>query len=193
MIRGISENVLNKYGAYTDTNKLYMPYFNNNFIQERWLNDTKVKDISSKQFIDVLYGSHVFPAGGEQLIIVEGEIEALVVAESFSRSIEQIPPIVSTTCRVSFPIPMLSSSINYINSFDSIVLAFDNDTTGYRQHNFIMDTILNNKLLMFDIMGRKDNYELIKEIGYECYSHEFSRRTKKVIKKQEVSGWGFSK
>ena len=191
MIRGISQTVLDKYGAYTDSHKLYMPYIGEDFTQERNLSDdTKVRQHKADTILR-LYGSSIFDKGGEELIIVEGEIEVLVVAEAFLRTTNMIPPIVGTTCHSNIPIVMLEESLDYIKSFDKIITAFDNDYTGNLQTNWILETV-GDKSFTFDIKNCNDNYELIEEIGYDRYVHEFRNRTKRTVKKQKISGWRIS-
>jgi len=165
-----------------------MPYIGEGFTQERNLSDdTKVWRHKADRILQ-LYGSSIFDRGGEELIIVEGEIEVLVVAEAFLRTTNMIPPIVGTTCHSNIPTMMLQESLDYIKSFDKIITAFDNDFTGYSQTNWILETV-GDKSFTFDIKNCNDNYELIKEIGYDRYVHEFRNRTKRTVQKQEISGW----
>lgn len=115
-MRGISKSVLEAFGAYTDKDKLYMPY--TSWTQERWLNDTKVEGVISSP--SELYGAARVTTG-ETLYITEGEIEALCVAEAFHRKDGIIPPIVATTCRVAFPITMLEHNKTYFKGFDTVI------------------------------------------------------------------------
>jgi hypothetical protein len=181
-MRGISKEVLSSFNAYTDEDKLYMPY--TSWTQERWLNDTKVKEVTSKP--SELYGATRFTSGNT-LYITEGEIEALCVAEAFYRSDKEIPPIVATTCRVAFPIEMLEHNKDYFKRFDTVISLLDQDSAGFKQLVWLVNTHPNVK--EFDLLGYKDNYELIEEIGYEQYLHEMRSGTKEPVTEQKMASW----
>lgn len=73
-----------------------------------------------------LFGQHLWPAGGKRLIITEGEIDCLSIAQAMNLKW----PVVSIPNGAQNAEAALKQHIEYINSFDEVVLAFDNDEPG---------------------------------------------------------------
>ncbi len=75
----------------------------------------------------LLFGQHLWlKSGGKMLVITEGEIDALSVAQAFDLSV----PVVSIPNGAGGAVKAISQHIDWIESFDKIVLAFDNDKPG---------------------------------------------------------------
>lgn len=74
-----------------------------------------------------LFGRHAFPPGGKYITITEGQDDAMAVHEMFGRQYPCVSVHSSSTaekdCRNDF---------EYLNSFETIVLAFDNDEPGQK-------------------------------------------------------------
>jgi len=73
-----------------------------------------------------LFGQHLWAAGGKRIIITEGEIDCLTMAQAFGLKW----PVVSIPSGVQGAYKALQRHLEYIDSFDEIVLAFDNDEPG---------------------------------------------------------------
>lgn len=75
-----------------------------------------------------LYGQHVWPAQGRRVIVTEGEIDALSVAQAFNRSW----PVVSIPNGCDGAVEAIKREMRWLDGYDEIVLWFDNDEHGRR-------------------------------------------------------------
>ena len=76
-----------------------------------------------------LFGQREFNTGGKMLVITEGEIDALSVAQaSFETNSGKIWPVVSIPS--ANQLKLLLDNRNWVRSFQTIVLWFDNDDAG---------------------------------------------------------------
>lgn len=75
-----------------------------------------------------LYGQWLWnpKVHGKQLIIVEGEIDALSVSQAYNHT----KPVVSITKGVKGAKKDLQRNLEFIQQFDEVILAFDNDEYG---------------------------------------------------------------
>lgn len=131
--RRLSKATLEKYGVtlrYDDkgevTHHMY-PYFDKHNTHVA----TKVRVVDGKQFFStgtindsVLFGQHLAPAGGKFITITEGEIDAMSVFEMMGY------PAISV--KGSSCLANIKDQYEYINSFETIILAFDTDTARTR-------------------------------------------------------------
>lgn len=132
--RGITAKTCKKYGVLTKMMKdqvLYnLPYFNNDGIQV----GNKIKKKSPKAIwwnktSDVenclLFGQNLFSKGGKYITITEGELDALAAFQLLGNQW----PVVSVK-NGSGDVNSCKKQYEYLNSFDNIVICFDNDTPG---------------------------------------------------------------
>lgn len=96
--------------------------------------------IGSVKATNELFGQSVFEAGQKFLVITTGEEDAMAFAQAlYSESTDKDgnkvaywTPVVSVTCGDGSIIKQFKANFDYINSFDKVVLAFDNDESGQR-------------------------------------------------------------
>jgi len=75
-----------------------------------------------------LYGQHLWGGGGRRLVITEGEIDALSVAQA-----QRLRwPVVSLPNGAQGAVRDLEKQIEFLESFDEVVLCFDNDEAGQK-------------------------------------------------------------
>mgnify|MGYP002700547878 FL=1 len=131
--RGISEEVAKKYGVRVVYHKdgsvaehIY-PYYNGNEIA-----GTKTRYVNNKNFRVTgtfkgtgLFGEQLYKTGGKFLTITEGECDALAVAELGIRT-----AVVSIKRGSASAVRDIRESIEFIESFEQVVIAFDNDKAG---------------------------------------------------------------
>lgn len=141
--RGIGQPVSTKYGVHTEVK--------NDFdVLARYYpstSDGKVvgfkKRLTPKEFIGIgstkatneLFGQSVFEAGQKYLVVTTGEEDALAFAQTlYSKkdNTEYWTPVVSVTCGDGSIIKQFKANYEYINSFDKVVLAFDNDDSAQK-------------------------------------------------------------
>lgn len=125
--RKISKKTLDAYGVtveYDNTGKIikhFYPYLKQDIQQASKIRMTVEKDFRWSGSNDVdLFGQHLVSAGGRMITIVEGELDALSVMEMTGY------PAVSVRSSSSV-VDDCKRAFEYINSFETIVLAFDND------------------------------------------------------------------
>lgn len=73
-----------------------------------------------------LFGQQVWGAGGKRLIITEGEIDCVTVAQVLGLKW----PVVSIKSGAPNAVKDIKAQINYVESFEEVVLMFDMDAVG---------------------------------------------------------------
>ena len=132
--RGISEATAKKYGVRIRTNSQgkviqhAYPYFTSNEITA-----VKTRHVDQKIFSwkgtpsnTGLFGEHIAPKKGKFLTLVEGECDALAGYELLGSKW----PVVSIKNGASAAVKDVKESLEFLEGFDSIVIAFDNDKPG---------------------------------------------------------------
>ena len=132
--RKLSKATLDKYGVtlgYDSEGKIlqhFYPYYD----EEGTHVATKVRIVDPKDFFisgDIkktcLFGQHLLPKGGKFITLCEGEIDAMSNYEMLG-----YPGI---GCKSSSQaLADVKQHYDYINSFDNIIIAFDNDEAGQK-------------------------------------------------------------
>lgn len=150
--RNISRNIATKYGVRIahgedgKVNKHYYPYYHN---KTGDLLGFKERDVKTKSFgINGtnrgagLFGQNIFKAGGKYLTITEGELDALAVAEMFDGKWA----VVSLKNGANGALRDIKDNLDYIESFDNVVLCFDQDDAGKEAIESVRDVISPDKL-----------------------------------------------
>jgi twinkle protein len=134
--RKIKKETATKYGVrcemYGDdvTHHEY-PYYNS----DGSLATTKIRDVATKDMWQTsgammknaqLFGQQLFPKGGKFLTITEGECDAMAAYELTGSKF----PVVSIKNGSSGAAKDIKSQFEYVDSFETIVLCFDNDPQG---------------------------------------------------------------
>lgn len=73
-----------------------------------------------------LYGQHLWSGGGKSVVITEGEIDCLSVAQAFNCKW----PVVSLANGASSVTKAIQTNLEWLSSFDKVVLCFDQDAPG---------------------------------------------------------------
>ena len=128
--RGISKRVMERFnvrsafGQDGTTSELYFP------IGDGW----KVKKTSPKDFRTVgntrdLFGRELWTSKNKALVVTEGEIDCLSVAEAYSRKYEgRLFPVVSIgSCSNA---GYFEDHMDWLDQFDEIIVWYDNDKQG---------------------------------------------------------------
>ena len=131
--RGITKDVCSffgvkvSYGSDGTIDGHYYPYVTNGVVSY------KHRVVASKQFFWVgesgdLFGMDKFQGGGKKLIITEGEIDALSVAQAHLDKYGKIYPVISMTSATGTN--KLLEHRDWIRSFQEVALWFDADDRG---------------------------------------------------------------
>jgi twinkle protein len=127
--RGITRATCEKYGVYANEQIHYYPYFN----KEGKEVARKARAVETKSFTAhgnikeaTLFGQQLFHAGGKAVTICEGELDALAAFQMNG----SLYPTVSIKNGAASAKKDCQGQYEWLNSFDSIVLAFDADEPG---------------------------------------------------------------
>ncbi len=150
--RSISKNIATKYGVRIShgengkVNRHYYPYYD---ARTNDLIGYKERGVEDKSFVfngtnkgAGLFGQNVFKSGGKYLTITEGELDALSIAEMFDGKWA----VVSLKNGASGAARDIKDNLDFIESFDNVVLCFDQDEAGQEALKAVRDIISPNKL-----------------------------------------------
>lgn len=104
-----------------------------------------------------LFGQHLWSGGGNQLIITEGEIDALSISEALNNNWE----VVSVPNGAAGAANTIKENLEWVESFKKIILAFDNDDSGRTGVDKIAQIITPGKLHVINWGKYKDANEVL--------------------------------
>ena len=171
--RGISDTVTRFFGIriqYDENRKDIKhayPYSVDKYgvVQAYKLREVEGKKFSSIGKIKGLCGQHLFPAGGRRLVITEGEIDMMSVAEMSLKKYEKIFPVVSIRSATTLKDDLMDHR-DWIRSFDEVVLCFDNDTAGKTAVDVAAKIIGFDKVKITSFGVHKDPNEILLKEGF---------------------------
>lgn len=113
-----------------------------------------------------LFGKDNFPGGGKRLIITEGEIDALSVAQASLDRYDKIYPVVSL--RSASTTKDLLTERAWIRSFQEVVLWFDDDDPGREATQKALKIIGYDKCkVVKPVKDCKDANDVLRSLSYE--------------------------
>jgi twinkle protein len=112
-----------------------------------WIGDT-----SNLQF----YGQNLFPSGGKRILITEGAIDCLTMAQLFDNKY----PVVSIPNGVNSAVRCVKDNYDYLSSFETIVLCFDMDDPGQKAARDVAEILPPGKVKIMSL-PRKDPNEML--------------------------------
>jgi twinkle protein len=131
--RGISEEIAEFFNVkveYNDDGEIVSHMYP--YSENCW----KVRKVKNKEFVwypkksvEDLFGRAKFPKGGKKLVITEGELDAMAIAQaSYDRYDGKIYPVISVPSATN--LKCLIEHRDYIRSYKEVILFFDNDEAG---------------------------------------------------------------
>jgi twinkle protein len=173
--RGISAKTAKAYGVKSKLNpdnsvsQHVYPYYEN---QE--ISGVKVRYVNNKSFVwhgspnnNGLFGEHLFKKGGKYLTITEGECDAMAVYELF----EGKWAVVSVKRGAAGAVKDIRENIEFVESFDNVVLCFDNDEAGREATKKVARILKPNKTKVVRLPeGYKDANEMLKAKKFREFS-----------------------
>lgn len=141
--RGIGQPVSAKYGVHTEienefdvVSRYYPSTVDGEIVGfKKRITPKDFAGIGSTKATNELFGQSVFEAGQKYLVIVTGEEDALAFAQAlYSKrdGAEYWTPCVSVTCGDGSIVKQFKANFEYINSFEKVILAFDNDESAQK-------------------------------------------------------------
>lgn len=116
-----------------------------------------------------LFGQRIFRSGGNQITITEGEIDALSIAEAIDGSY----PVVSIPTGAASAKGAIAKNIEYLNSFNTVVLWFDNDKAGQAALEECYSLFPAGKVKIIQTNLGKDANEVLVEHGKKALRDTF--------------------
>jgi len=113
-----------------------------------------------------LFGQSLFPSGGKRVIITEGEIDALSVAEASQEKYQKIYPVVSlpSSSATGEVLPLRE----WFRSFKEIVLFLDNDDPGHEATSKLIRILGVDKCKIVKLPPEcKDANDVLVKLGWE--------------------------
>lgn len=104
----------------------------------------------------VLFGQHIWPSKGKRVVVTEGEIDCLTISQAFNNKWPTVSiPSGSNSARSS-----LERNLEWLESFETIVLAFDEDEPGKKAVEDCVGLFTPGKVKVMSYQGFKDANEL---------------------------------
>jgi len=135
--RRISMETCKRYGVTVESgadgsiSKHHYPYHSQ---EGTTVVGTKVRNVATKDFYATgdlgtagLFGQQSFASGGKYITITEGEIDAMAAYEMNGGF-----PAVSIRSGANSAVKDIKTSLEYLETFDNVVICFDNDEAGIK-------------------------------------------------------------
>lgn len=121
--RQIMKTTVDRFGITQHCGEIIFPYFRNGILVN---NKYRTRDKKFRQERDAepcLYGRDLVPDESAELIIVEGEIDALTISQTGFLNVVSVPSGAGN-------LDWIETSFDYLDSFETIFLCFDQDRAG---------------------------------------------------------------
>ena len=141
--------------------KHHYPYYN----QKNNMVGMKTRIVASKSFFgkgdttnqNMLFGQSLFQSGGKFVTVCEGELDAMSVYEMFGMRYASVSinnGVHST--------PNIKANLEWLDSFETVVLCFDNDQAGREAVEKIAPILGPNKCKILTLAKHKDASDYLK-------------------------------
>jgi twinkle protein len=134
-----------EYGTDGKITKHHYPYFDKD---TGTAIGTKVRIVENKQFYATggfdnagLFGQQAFKGGGKYITVTEGEADAMAVNEMFDGKW----PAVSIRSGAAGAAKDIKASLEWLETFDHVVICFDNDKAGQEAAKSVLNLFTPNK------------------------------------------------
>ena len=174
--RKISLATAKKYGVKSTTlngkiDKHYYPYYNGHELA-----GTKIRK-QNKDFAWTgspkevgLFGENLFKAGGKFITLTEGECDAMAAYELMGSKW----PVVSIKSGAQGGVADVKKSLEYLESFDSVVINFDNDKVGEEAAREIAKLLTPKKAKIMTLpVDYKDANDMLRQGRHAAYVSAF--------------------
>lgn len=163
--RGIREETARKYGYTVGEFKgkpvQVAPYYDDagNLVAQKLRFPDKDFTVlgDGKAIAKLLFGRNLWKSGGKRVVVTEGEIDALSVAQAMGLSW----PVVSIPNGASGAVKSISANIEWLETYEEVVLWFDNDEPGRDAAQKCAELLSPGKVKLVQIEA-KDANELLK-------------------------------
>lgn len=109
-----------------------------------------------------LFGQHLYRTGGKMLVITEGEIDCLSVAQAMALKWA----VVSVPNGANGAVKSIKANLEWVSSYDSVILWFDNDEPGREAAHAVAPLLPPGKVKIVTTPGGyKDANDVLRELG----------------------------
>jgi len=161
-----------EYGASGQIVKHHYPYFDKDTGTQT---GTKSRIVDNKSFYASgtfdnvgLFGQQAFKGGGKYITVVEGEADALAVSEMFDGKWA----VVSIRSGASGAVKDIKQNLEWLETFENVVICFDNDKAGQEASRAVLDLFTPNKAKNV-VLPMKDAGEMLKERNVQGFIKEW--------------------
>jgi twinkle protein len=148
--RGISAAVCKRFNYGTNGDKQYAVYPDGAKVRGR----DKAFHILGKITTE-LWGLNKAKKGGRQIVITEGEIDAMSVAEAIGNW-----PVVSLPNGAQSAVKVLKANLEFLETYDKVILCFDEDEAGQAAALKCLPLFSPGKVALTDLGAYKDANEM---------------------------------
>lgn len=160
--RGITKATCEAYGVTQSGTEHYYPYTDSKGNDVAW----KIRNVPDKQFRSqgnikdaILFGQAQWNAGGKFVTITEGELDALAAYQMMGSKY----PVVSIKNGAQSAVKDCQAQYEWLDSFETIVLAFDADEAGREAASKVAELFGNKVRIMRMQQGFKDACDYLKD------------------------------
>lgn len=135
----------------------------------------KHRKVADKSFFWIggsgeLFGYEKFAGGGKRLIITEGEVDALSVAQASMDKYEKIYPVISLTSASG--VAALMPHREWIRSFQEVAIWMDKDTAGEEALAKVLKIVgVDKARIVHSPAGAKDANDVLMQTGWSAVMH----------------------
>lgn len=115
----------------------YYPYTRKGEIvayKERVVEGKKFRTVGDFKEVE-LFGQSLFPGGGRRLVITEGELDCLAVAQANFQHYQKLQPVVSVPTGAQSAAKAAIAHREWLRSFEEVILFMDQDEPGQAGQN----------------------------------------------------------
>lgn len=125
-----------------------------------------------------LFGAFRFRSGGKYVLITEGEHDALAAYQMFKDYAESkgstfVTAVVSITTGAGNPTKQLQGNYDFLNSFENIIIGFDNDEAGQGAVEKIVNCLPKGKVRLAKWTKYKDPNDYLKNNDAQRFLNDF--------------------
>ncbi len=161
--RKIREDSCKKYRYQTYTGMDTQLEIENYYNIDGTLQAQKVRNVKTKDFHWVgstknlqLFGQNLWEKGGPRILITEGAIDTLTMAQMFDNKY----PVVSIPSGVNSAAASVKQNYEFLSSFETIVICFDMDEVGKKAAREVAEILPPGKVKIMEL-PRKDPNEML--------------------------------
>ncbi|MQB00214.1 MAG: AAA family ATPase [Actinobacteria bacterium] len=161
--RGLSQDICKKYGygvaTLSGVKVQVAPYYDSKgrLVAQKVRGPDKVFSVRGKLSTCGLYGQQIARHGGRMIVITEGEIDAMSVCQAMGGTW----PVLSLQSGASAVTGSLKAQLEFLESYERVVLCFDNDKPGREATEAAVELFSPGKAAVADLGGYKDANEML--------------------------------